>query len=1226
MDGEGDGEAAGRLKALLAPKAANPLKLSFHSRLPEARFDVVCMAYNSREQHVAVADTGVLALYGYTTRSGGWRGGAARRADPLAKPIATVPTDGRLEFLTYMPHVGNGVYVGVVNSSDVVVWNASLTRSSRLATHTSLSVMGFGWHPHRDELFAGFNMGLFCVWHLAVPHRHVRSAKLTSSDLGATLTPLVHTENETEWLGKLVLDHVHARVLGVEFSHLVVLSYDTGEVLFRFSKLHASTITALAFEPFAGVVFTVAADYAIHAWSIITGACHLKVTCTGHTHPVTHLAVASDALLLSTGDDGLIVLWDTSAGVELARFALAYPVGFEGYRDPPPPHARSWDPIRLRVPAVQLLFLPADVAPPPLGLGASVPTTPTSAGDRDRGASSAVLDRKSRCEGACVLARAGNQVASVLLHQSALPFLSIAAPVVSVQLTTMPAAGFSFAGETLVCDTTSTLHVFDTEFRNRRARYRYLDFSALSEAVRGKLTALKRDARAHAISEILADSSYTGATSSSQATIVKFEYLAAFDRFAFGYSDGTVELVRPSFEYSAFEDSDRILPLGTDSLLPLEETPVSPITTWQLVRVSADVCPQCSVMCAQIDVARAASRPMDYLEVASEQVAGSASLADLGIKKHVSPQARVRARVEAFVAEQVAADDANAAAAAAEANLRGRQPIDDVVADAFANLQSSTSLLAVERARAANEDSEFGALEPSIQADLLQRREVLINARRGGSAPDSADLDSTTLFDRYWRYRDDAEALHRKLFPPHTHPSPRILPWYVFAIAFGDGTFGVWCPHCGCKLRASPALASRLPICSMFVLPGRGPEPDSLICVATSAELLYAPLSAIASQPLRQVGVEVSDTPTSALMLTTAMVVSAVAVAPSHGFLLLGSTVGRVYPMALLRQPGSHETSPHKLYGAEQLTQLTGHTGAVTALDLCSRARHAVSSSDDGTLRVWDLDKLLCVHVLDLGMPITSVEYLNRSEDVLVAAEHEVLVLRASPHAACVELDAQIAIIDMASALESRIESMIGSPAVASVDPDDPTKLSIQLDGHQLAEMAYSYMDPQMDVDLLHAARHALRSGMRAKWRRARLRLLTVIRLWRRSSFIQRVLSKAENNPLVADDERKELRRLLRFHSAGNPSLMSMESSGEEPSLAELSSPSTSSSSLAPGGSAIDGYLSRVSRPPAAASADFVDRVLGAATAADEVGGADEASIAESTAAPSLRDLLAALP
>lgn len=52
--------------------------------------------------------------------------------------------------------------------------------------------------------------------------------------------------------------------------------------------------------------------------------------------------------------------------------------------------------------------------------------------------------------------------------------------------------------------------------------------------------------------------------------------------------------------------------------------------------------------------------------------------------------------------------------------------------------------------------------------------------------------------------------------------------------------------------------------------------------------------------------------------------------------------------------------TPGKALGA-----LRGHTGKVTRVALCGDGTHAASSSEDGTVRVWDVTALSCVKVLE---------------------------------------------------------------------------------------------------------------------------------------------------------------------------------------------------------------------------------------------------------------------
>ena len=72
--------------------------------------------------------------------------------------------------------------------------------------------------------------------------------------------------------------------------------------------------------------------------------------------------------------------------------------------------------------------------------------------------------------------------------------------------------------------------------------------------------------------------------------------------------------------------------------------------------------------------------------------------------------------------------------------------------------------------------------------------------------------------------------------------------------------------------------------------------------------------------------------------------------------------------------------------GAAQRT-LEGHTGAVTSLHFSENGYSMASGSADGTVRLWDLRKLVCVKTLAVGSPVRSVRFDHSGTFLAVGAD-----------------------------------------------------------------------------------------------------------------------------------------------------------------------------------------------------------------------------------------------
>lgn len=70
------------------------------------------------------------------------------------------------------------------------------------------------------------------------------------------------------------------------------------------------------------------------------------------------------------------------------------------------------------------------------------------------------------------------------------------------------------------------------------------------------------------------------------------------------------------------------------------------------------------------------------------------------------------------------------------------------------------------------------------------------------------------------------------------------------------------------------------------------------------------------------------------------------------------------------------------------------HTKTVTSLNVCSYLKLFVSSSRDGTIKVWSFDNQL-VSEIDFGVPLTSVGFANDQGDLLVGLQLRISIIKA---------------------------------------------------------------------------------------------------------------------------------------------------------------------------------------------------------------------------------------
>lgn len=71
-----------------------------------------------------------------------------------------------------------------------------------------------------------------------------------------------------------------------------------------------------------------------------------------------------------------------------------------------------------------------------------------------------------------------------------------------------------------------------------------------------------------------------------------------------------------------------------------------------------------------------------------------------------------------------------------------------------------------------------------------------------------------------------------------------------------------------------------------------------------------------------------------------------------------------------------------------------GHTNMVTSLNACSYLKLFVSSSWDGSIKVWSFDNHM-VSEIDFGVPLTSVGFANDQGDLLVGLQLHISIIKA---------------------------------------------------------------------------------------------------------------------------------------------------------------------------------------------------------------------------------------
>ena len=74
-----------------------------------------------------------------------------------------------------------------------------------------------------------------------------------------------------------------------------------------------------------------------------------------------------------------------------------------------------------------------------------------------------------------------------------------------------------------------------------------------------------------------------------------------------------------------------------------------------------------------------------------------------------------------------------------------------------------------------------------------------------------------------------------------------------------------------------------------------------------------------------------------------------------------------------------------------------GHTHTITSLNVCPYLKLFVSSSIDGTIKVWSFDNQMVAEI-DFGVPLTSVGFANDQGDLLVGLQLHISIIRAADY------------------------------------------------------------------------------------------------------------------------------------------------------------------------------------------------------------------------------------
>lgn len=219
----------------------------------------------------------------------------------------------------------------------------------------------------------------------------------------------------------------------------------------------------------------------------------------------------------------------------------------------------------------------------------------------------------------------------------------------------------------------------------------------------------------------------------------------------------------------------------------------------------------------------------------------------------------------------------------------------------------------------------------------------------------------------------------------------------------------------------------------------------------------------------------------------------------STTLLLLGTDSGLIYPFRLL-------LGRARLYGSEQLVRLRGHTDSVTAMSICRLGRHAISGSADQTVCVWDLRRQELQHRIRVASCVFQVSFIDDEEDALAIVGHELKIIRSRPFATCASVHAAPArdLLLAAQPRRSVSPDAADSIAAAQLEPAEPDWAVLELDATdsdddaRLAQLERSPTSIALAAQRKQAKaehRAEIAASVREKWSRARLRLLTLVRL-----------------------------------------------------------------------------------------------------------------------------------
>lgn len=112
-----------------------------------------------------------------------------------------------------------------------------------------------------------------------------------------------------------------------------------------------------------------------------------------------------------------------------------------------------------------------------------------------------------------------------------------------------------------------------------------------------------------------------------------------------------------------------------------------------------------------------------------------------------------------------------------------------------------------------------------------------------------------------------------------------------------------------------------------------------------------------------------------------------IVVSPSESIMFLGAGDGIIIAVDLLFVAAQSYTTAGEVVmdTGEGRFKLTGHSQAITGLILSDGGTTLLSSSEDGTIRVWDYRSLQCVNVVDLKSPVSCIILTEGFEPSMIA-------------------------------------------------------------------------------------------------------------------------------------------------------------------------------------------------------------------------------------------------